>query len=113
MDAARRRSLEAQCRRRPAEALKDGAHLVLYHALRCFCPTCNRIVKWGDGDEQGIITGECCELVFRLFPWTVKVRIETEPRPEILLPPHKEGYFPIGIDLMDYAKHPTKPGEPE
>lgn len=111
MDAARRRSLEAFCRRRPAVPLEDNAHLVLYHALRCFCPKCNRIVKWGDADEQGITTGECCELVFRLFPWTVKVRIEKEPRPEILLPPHKEGYFPIDIDLMDYARKPDLNGK--
>ena len=111
VDAARRKALEELCRRRPSEPLKDGAHLVVYHALRCLCPTCKRIITWSDGDEQGIITGECCRLVFRLFPWTVKVRIE-DTRPESLLPPHRDHYFPIDIDLMDYAVEPPAPPEP-
>jgi len=105
MDAARRRALEDLCRRRPAVPLTDGAHLVNYHALRCMCPKCKRIINWEDADAQGIVTGECCKLVFRLFPWTVKVRIESS-RPESLLPPHRDRYFPIDIDLMDYAVKP-------
>lgn len=93
--------------------MKDGAHLTVSHALRCTCPKCERIVKWEDADSQGIVSGACCEMVFRLFPWSVKVRFE-DSQPELLLPPHQQRDFPLGGDLRDYGPvvgpDPSSPG---
>jgi hypothetical protein len=99
------------CQRRPSGPLKDGAHMVLNHALRGRCPKCNRIYNWNDADEQGVVTGECCKIIVRLFPWSVKVRFEST-RPESLLPPHRESLFPT-TDLMDHAVEPAPPADPQ
>jgi len=88
-------------------------HLTMAHALRCRCQKCNRIITWEDADSIGIITGECCKLVYRLYPFSVMVRVE-DSRPEALLPPTREdSLFPaIDADIMKLAERPLDAAPP-
>jgi len=50
--------------------------MLITYALRCRCQVCERILTWSDCDEQGLMTVECCQRLYTLKPWTVKVWIE-------------------------------------
>jgi len=91
---------------KPSIPLVNGAHLIMSHALRCRCQVCNRILRWGDCDSVGVFEAVCCKLTYSLRPWTVKVTV-VDGKPEILLPPHRENFFPINIDLLDYGTEVT------
>ena len=94
--------------RKPSIPLKHGAHLILNHALRCSCQVCERLLKWEDFDNVGVMFAICCKKTYKLKVWTVKVTVE-DIEEEILLPPHREGFFPIDIDILDYGTE-VKPG---
>jgi len=91
--------------RKPPIPLKDGQHLVLTHALRCVCQICERILKWGDCDNVGVMFAICCKRTYKLRAWTVKVMVELGEE-VTLLPPHRERFFPIDCNVMDYATRP-------
>lgn len=90
-------------RRKPAVPLQDGHHLVLSHALRCVCQVCERILNWSECDNVGVLSATCCKKTYSLRPWTVKVTVE-DTTEDVLLPPHKEKFFPIDADLLDYGE---------
>jgi len=50
--------------------------MLLTYALRCRCKVCERILTWGDCDQQGLVSADCCKQRYTLKPWTVKVSIE-------------------------------------
>jgi len=109
MESARRRAIEESCRTKPSVPLEDKMHLTMSHALRCRCKKCGRIIQWDDADPMGIITGECCKYVYRLYPFTVMVRIE-DSRPEALLPPPRGDslFAAIDADIMKNAERPLE-----
>ena len=89
--------------RKPAVPLKDGMHLILAHALRCTCNVCERILDWEDCDNVGVVIAVCCKKTYKLQTWTVKVSVD-DGEEAILMPPHKERFFPIDGNLLDYGK---------
>lgn len=74
---------------RPAKKLEAGDHLTYEHALRCLCQMCGRLLDWECQDGVSYTETECCGLLYRLQPWTVKIHVEdVSSRPVI---PKMEG----------------------
>jgi len=61
---------------RAAKKLKEDETLLYEHALRCFCNLCGGLLNWSCPKDISYTETECCGLLYRLQPWTVKVWIE-------------------------------------
>lgn len=81
--------------------------MLLTHALRCRCAVCDRILTWSDGDEQGLITVTCCERLYTLKPWTVKVWVEDVSDKGILEPMQGSEYPNADVTLKLEGDSPT------
>lgn len=76
-----------------SKRLSNNDHLLLHHALKCLCERCGKLLDWSNVEDAYLITSECCGLLFRLIPWTVRVEIEDQSERPIL-PKSDESNFP-------------------
>jgi len=67
---------ERLLRLREPEKLEEGKSLLYEHALRCYCRMCGSLLNWDCPQDISYTQSECCGLLYRLRPWTVKVDIE-------------------------------------
>jgi hypothetical protein len=61
---------------RAPKKLEAGDLLLYEHALRCHCQMCGRLLTWENAENVSYTETECCGLLYRLQPWTVKVHVE-------------------------------------
>lgn len=74
--ARARQNLERKLRFRESKALEHGQQLLFHYALRCLCQRCGRLMNWDAEEGQAILQGECCGMLYRLFPRSVAVTVE-------------------------------------
>lgn len=74
---------------RKPQKLEQDAHMLYEHALRCYCAKCGSLLNWECPLDISYTVTECCGLLYKLQPWTVKVHIEDVSARPIL--PKMEG----------------------
>jgi hypothetical protein len=94
---------------RPAKKLETGDHLTYEHALRCLCQMCGRLLDWECPDGVSYTETECCGLLYRLQPWTVKVRVDdVSSRP--ILPKMEGSEYPDPETVLTLHFEDDEPG---